>query len=538
MMLLMPRELLSIRFTFLFRYPFSASEIFTCDASSIIEQFLTEVNLNPESEDTKETTQSGDKETSITPTKESEEAPKVESEQSSTEAKLDNTNEDKLEIKDLPVPEENPIPEEELGNKEKLPAEEVEKKENAEFKVDEVKEADKEEVKAGDEEDGKKEEADNENDDKPIPEESPIDEKKFTLKAEDTPSESAPQPDADEEKTNEGDQVLQGTPEKAKIPRYLLLDKLLSILATEEEVNSVLAGYFSKVFNAILERHTNDVLTYIFHYNTHIKNILKHSYNKSISDVLNKLVSFDDRGTGDTPEDIVEKKKELLVQIVDKMSPNNSIDCITNACYTLCNIADNKQRLDYFFSKGFLEKIFEYARSDNWMSLRGALTLLIVLYRVKASSGVSEPPAFLGFAAPDDGTEEELPEFSDTLNMSINYLDFAKKYLENPNNNPKLSTASGNELIPFGLDRLKVIEWIQALISLKEGSVGERLSELNFGVILLSLITKYDMNSILHNKIFSAFKSALDLHMAAYTSAVLLIFTRSLLLSVILLLGL
>lgn len=160
-MLPIQREPLSIWFTFLLRYPFFASEIFTCDISSIIEQFVTEVDLNPEPEETKETTQSGDKETSISPTKEFEEAANVDGEQESTEAKLDNVNEDKLETKDPPVPEENPIAEEELANKEKVPVEKVEKKENTESKVDGEIEADKEEVKADDKEDSKKEEATN-----------------------------------------------------------------------------------------------------------------------------------------------------------------------------------------------------------------------------------------------------------------------------------------------------------------------------------------------------------------------------------------
>jgi serine/threonine-protein phosphatase 6 regulatory subunit 3 len=465
----------------------------------------------------KEATQSGDKETTMPHTEESEEAAKKEDAQGLTEEKID---EDKLGSKDDPVPEDNPISQEEFTNKKKLPEEDSKKEGEAED-IKEEKVESKEESTNG----KTTETSINESDNKPIPEENPISKEEVELKSaeeslmENSPAD-VPQPEELQAPLDKEDDVLQETPEKPKIPKYALLDKLLSLLEDEGEINSVLAGYFAKAFNAILERHMNDVLAYLLYYNVHIKNFLKHSYNKSIADVLNKLVSFDERSNGNTSEELLEGKKELLLYIVDKLGPNNSMDTITNSCYTLCTIADVKQRLEYFFSKKFLDKLFEYARSDNWMSLRGSLTLLIVLYRVKASSSVNEAPAFLGFAAPEESNDEELPDFTEVLNMSIEYLEFAKNYLLKENNNPKLPTASGNELTPFGLDRLKVIEWIQALIGLKEESVGSKLVELNMGTVLLELMKKYDMNSILHNKIFLTFKAALDLHIAIYTEAV------------------
>lgn len=490
------------------RYPFYASEIFTCDVSSITEQFLTEVNLNESLEQKEERKGETGEEATLPATEQSEEAAKAED-----EPKAEQSSEDRADCKDVPVPEEVPMSHDAFADQPKLPGEPASKE-------SETKE--KEEPQGSD--------------NKPMPEEKPIAEEELASgvpkEAAEKSSEAAQPPEAPEAKLlpdncelangqkNSEDGVLQETPEKAKIPRYALLEKLLSLLSTSDEINPVLAGYFSKVFNAILERHTNEVLAYLFHYKEHVGNILRHSYNKSISEVLNKLAVPEDR-SAETSEELAEGKKELLQRVVEKMAPQNSMDAITNSCYTLCSIADSKQRLEYFFSKEFLEKMFEYAKSDNWMSLRGALTLLIVLYRVKASSGPVETPTFSGFAMADDMNEEELPDFTETLRMSVEYLDFAKQYLEGENGNPKLPTASGNLLVPFGLDRLKVIEWIYALIGLKEESVGKKLYELDMGSVLLSLMMEYDMNSILDNKVFAIFKAAVELRMPIYTETVL-----------------
>eukprot|EP00826_Nyctotherus_ovalis_P059433 TRINITY_DN8264_c0_g1_i3.p1 TRINITY_DN8264_c0_g1~~TRINITY_DN8264_c0_g1_i3.p1 ORF type:complete len:505 (-),score=170.09 TRINITY_DN8264_c0_g1_i3:600-2114(-) len=493
------------------RYPFYASEIFTCDVSSITEQFLTEVNLNDSlelKEEQKGGTAGENGETTLSATEQSEEAAKVED-----DPKPEQSSENKAESKDAPVPEETPISHDAFADKEKLTEEAVNKE-------SETKE--KEESQGSD--------------NNPMPEEKPIAEEEFASSAAkeavtDKSSEAVqsqevlevkPLPESSEStngQKNSEDGVLQETPERPKVPRYALLEKLLSLLSTNNEINSVLAGYFFKVFNAILERHTNEVLTYLFYYKEHIGNILRHSYNKSISEVLNKLAVPEDRAA-EAAGELAEGKRELLLRVVEKMGPENSMDAITNSCYTLCSIADSKQRLEYFFGKEFLEKMFEYARSDNWMSLRGALTLLIVLYRVKASSGSTETPAFSGFAIADDMNEEELPDFTETLKMSVEYLDFAKQYLKGENRNPKLATASGNLLVPFGLDRLKVIEWIHALIGLKEESVGKKLCELDMGSVLLSLMMEYDMNSILDNKVFVIFKAGVELRMPIYTEAV------------------
>jgi len=318
-------------------------------------------------------------------------------------------------------------------------------------------------------------------------------------------------------KVEEDEDVLQESPsseKKSTGPRgqYVLLEKLMSFLAGPVPLNPILAGYFSKVFVALLEKRKSDLLDYIFHVNSHMNNILKHSYNKSISEILGKIVSNEDRfGGSGIVEEFSEEKHMIVEALVEKMGPKNSSEDITNNCYILCTLIDNKQQLSYFMGKPVLEKVFSYAASDNPMSLRAALTFLIIIYRLKSlPAPPAETPAFLGFVHEAEPQKtEEIPDFKDLLDLSISFADYAKKYLEEPNKNSNQDMQFGDSVIPFGLDRLKVIEWLQSLISLKDEAVCKKVTEIEFPKTLLGLMRKYDINSVLHYKVFKIFEDAL-----------------------------
>lgn len=78
----------------------------------------------------------------------------------------------------------------------------------------------------------------------------------------------------------------------------------------------------------------------------------------------------------------------------------------------------------------------------------------------------------------------------------------------------------GDTLVPLGLDRLKVVEWLQALLALKDETVGIRIGELEIPKTILGLIKKYDMNSILHLKIYKIFEEALGTGLPSYLESV------------------
>ena len=73
-----------------------------------------------------------------------------------------------------------------------------------------------------------------------------------------------------------------------------MLDYLLTFLETKNELNYVLAGYFSKFFLTILMRKPKKIINYLYQERKDIiKLIVYHCYRKSICDLLIKILNFD-----------------------------------------------------------------------------------------------------------------------------------------------------------------------------------------------------------------------------------------------------
>jgi hypothetical protein len=84
----------------------------------------------------------------------------------------------------------------------------------------------------------------------------------------------------------------------------------------------VLAGYFLKIFEVLLERRQIDLLGYLFSFKEHVHKIIHHTYDKSIAEALKKTVSNEDRyfaGTGG--DEFLYEKMEVIDQLIDQLDP-------------------------------------------------------------------------------------------------------------------------------------------------------------------------------------------------------------------------
>jgi len=63
-------------------------------------------------------------------------------------------------------------------------------------------------------------------------------------------------------------------------------------LNTDETLNSVLSGYFTKLFNILISNKASEVYRYIYSHPKVFDNLIRHLYQKSISELLSKLLNF------------------------------------------------------------------------------------------------------------------------------------------------------------------------------------------------------------------------------------------------------
>jgi len=219
------------------------------------------------------------------------------------------------------------------------------------------------------------------------------------------------------------------------------------------------------------------------------------------------------------PEEFGPQKRDIIARLIDKLDPSNSIEGIMNCSYVLCYLIENKQYYDYFLSESVLVRLFKLAASSNPMSLRSVLTLIMIFNKQRSHP---ENSSSMGGRSSGEAKETKM-DFTNMVKCSVEYLDYAKRYLIEENKNKELKTPYGESLVPLGLDRLKVVEWILSLIPLNEETIVNKLLELNMGEVLLSLIKKYYMNTVLHQKVYKMFEEALALktNVENYIEAVL-----------------
>ena len=74
--------------------------------------------------------------------------------------------------------------------------------------------------------------------------------------------------------------------------KYVLLDRLFSFIQQEGDLNPVLSGYFCKLVSLLICRKQKQFIQYIFaERGDIIDNLVRHVGQKSISEILNKLMT-------------------------------------------------------------------------------------------------------------------------------------------------------------------------------------------------------------------------------------------------------
>lgn len=93
---------------------------------------------------------------------------------------------------------------------------------------------------------------------------------------------------------------------------------------TQEELNPVLCGYFCKVFGQLVSNKPKEVYTYVYTHPQVLDNLVRHSYQKSISEVLIRLLNTSENVFFDGMIEYSEVNSircSFVYKIVQKMDP-------------------------------------------------------------------------------------------------------------------------------------------------------------------------------------------------------------------------
>ena len=97
----------------------------------------------------------------------------------------------------------------------------------------------------------------------------------------------------------------------------MLLDRLFRFIevSDDEPINPVLAGYFSKVVQLLVNRKQKQIVPYIMQAedNKVIENLLRHVYSRSIAEVIHRLLHIVESNFEEELSTQIAQKKQLML---------------------------------------------------------------------------------------------------------------------------------------------------------------------------------------------------------------------------------
>lgn len=337
------------------KYPFIAGEIFNCEINQILDKFFeAPVKVKPAaivapeaSADATEATEDSENKDE-TAEKPEEDKPTEEGAAKDLETEAEKTEENPNEEKAEPEEAKEEVKEEPKKEEVKVPEEQNTQEPESEEHQDSPKPVAEAATTAETKPEAKAEPEEEEATEKPAAEKTTTDEMATTattLQTEDAPEEE----EDDEEEGN----------------KYLLLERLFKFIqqAGDEDLNPVLSGYFCKLVSLLISRKQKQLFPFIFaKESTVIEDLLKHVYQKSISEILNKLLTLVD--TDHEPEIVamIQEKQQMAVSyLIDSLGPEKSEEHNLNASTIIQDMFEIKEFYNIICQKENLQKIVDFA---------------------------------------------------------------------------------------------------------------------------------------------------------------------------------
>mmetsp|Transcript_25780 Transcript_25780/g.29693 ORF Transcript_25780/g.29693 Transcript_25780/m.29693 type:complete len:272 (-) Transcript_25780:1171-1986(-) len=247
-------------------------------------------------------------------------------------------------------------------------------------------------------------------------------------------------------------------------PNKHIIDVLFDFVRTDEELNSVLCGYFTKFLNSLMNRNRKGFFAYVHDpKNRVIESLIKHAYNRSISDVLIKVL-YENM---DNPE----KKKGYILSIINSMR-TQEYEGKLNSAIILSEVIEAKHLWETFKSEEVNLKLFELLESDDDLTVRAALTFLNVLYKKfpfyeRKGPGRQGSDDFADTYLPPTGRTDEAPAQPAACFSAI-------EAIIDRGSRDRLEQQYGATIEPFGATRMQAAKLITNIIA--QGNTQHALS--------------------------------------------------------------
>lgn len=275
-----------------------------------------------------------------------------------------------------------------------------------------------------------------------------------------------------------------------------IIDILFDFVRTEEELNPVLCGYFCKFLYTLMNHNRKGFFAYIYNPESQVVDyMIKHIYNRSISESLIKILSEDC--------DNVDMKKGFVLKIINSLD-TQEYEGKLNSAMVLSDIMDSKAYSEIFKSAEVNKRLFELLKSEDDLTVRATFNFLNVLYKkfpfyrpkpVKDNDEDSFAKMYLP-SSQQNGEDMEILDHIDTLLKEE--LSTIEAIIDHESKE-KIGQQYGEIITPFGATKLQATKFITNIIT--QGNTEYALSLAACLPSLLKYSMDYPWHSMLHNNV-------------------------------------
>jgi hypothetical protein len=221
--------------------------------------------------------------------------------------------------------------------------------------------------------------------------------------------------------TTDTEPILLELAEEKYSGKYALLDMLFDFILSAPkniEINPVLSGYFEKVVLALLGYNQKQVMNYIYTKENVMEKLIDHVYDKSICDVIIKVLNISNTTSTTTntsinndsgeifesPSKMQSQKddsmnfklnyeasrNEIIHKLIDKLIRAKNVEEYWNSSSILCEMAKFKELFEFLSSPEILDKISIGLENDDEEGIKHTLKLYNVVLREYCKDGTNK----------------------------------------------------------------------------------------------------------------------------------------------------
>ena len=325
--------------------------------------------------------------------------------------------------------------------------------------------------------------------------------------------------------------------------KYVLLDRLFKFIRTEgdEQLNPVLSGYFCKLVSILISRKCRQLVPYVFSPGSDlIEMLLKHVYQRSISEILNKLLTQIDMNDAEYETEvraqITEKQKMAVSKLIDTLGPDYTEEHNLNSRTIIMDMFESKEYYNIICSKENLKKIVEFSTKAIPESTKASkMCSLIVLNQIVVSNIEKQKKK----DKTDTDKAENQDEDDDVVQQNSDDENGEDLESTNPNSHtaqtnalvemlkgkvaeitavlqadhdlPKIGTSVCEETyVPLGQQRLYTVELVLRMVQMKKIVLYIAMGETGMFKNIMALVHKYQWNNFLQLKVIELCDEVLD----------------------------